>query len=1508
MKASRRIAAIRRPRRTPRGLLASIGPSAARTQAADLGGAKGKAEDAAARSVSAAARSAWGVLRGLNSAARGTGTAASSAMPATFRDAKGSSAPSHRPVDQASPAIALASLSADPVIADRGRPAAAPSEGELRAHRTVEVQDAGREGRRAHAPVRERADRPRTPRLAVLCASLALLSALLVLPSAALAAAPSVSVEAAEVGFTSAEAKGTIDPGGSEVSYHYEYVTDAQFNQPQNGGFAEAEPNGQLAGFNSTSSAGPAEPAQLGVVTGPLAAATLYHLRLVAEGPGGSTVSTTTFETQPASAAPVTIDPVDTPSYTKVHASGTVAPEGGNVNPIGPTPVPIAWEFQVNREGAGWEPAGGTPAGGSQVIEGAAAESPTAVTVEEEIEGLAPGAHYEIRLRAFRAGIEAVSAEPFEAFTALAVAPPTVTIEPAGSLTDSTAHFTGHVTAGNADAAFNSPCSFEYITDAAFQKNVSKSLPGFEGAGQAGCNVTPEGTGPTAVEAEATGLEPHQAYHLRLHAQNLGGEVNAAAANFTTAALPPVVETHKANNLSGTEATLQGWVNPRNSQTSYWFLWGSEDCSANPCQSIPLSEDVDAGLGNQFNPAHQALTELEPETTYHYLLVAENSAGSVEGEDKTFTTTSADAPEGGCPNEALRIEQHSSFLPDCRAYELVSPPTKAGNDIIGETSRIHAAAGQSPGLPAAIAFPSFGGFSDVQGTGIATEYLAQRDPAPGTQGWSTHAITPRQEPLSFLAASQGQEPLYVGEFSPDLTKAVFKAWSPLTAAPDVKEIINLYTREDLRTPGPGTYSLLTNSAAPLPPLTPGGDSAFQKPTIAGASADLEHVVFESSLNFTADAGGTNVKLYRSDDGIVHLVSAPGGACPGAAAPEGPCSIAGEGAAAFWRTPRVISADGSRVEFTAPVSEGRPTNASRIYQLDDQGTPSGADDATIELSASEKAVPGPTLPASYQTASTDGSRVFFTSEEQLTETPCGASCLYMWARAGHNEVQQLSVDATGGSFTLTAHADPTAGTGTLSSGSAVVGSTTGSFSPGQTVSAPGIPPGTTILTAEAGQLTLSAPATADGEVALSASDDATTPPLPFDAGAAQLQGALESLASIGATNVAVTGAAGSFQIEFAGALAGVDVRQMSADGSALTGGAATATVATTTPVRNLTFIARSVLGVTGASDDGHRVYFPAGGGQLVPGAPALGEEDMYLWQDADGSPSLSFVGGVTGSDADVFINGPMNVSLFHARVTPDGRHLAFMGVNGSGLEPGYQHGRCGGLPCSELYVYSADDSTPTDPDVVCASCDLADPEAPFETLTDVSQGVGTTQRALHKNRILSDDGRYAFFSTDEPLVPGDTNGRFDAYEYDLKTGAYHLLSSGTDAADSYYMESSADGHDVYILTRQGLLGWDHDSAYDLYDVRSGGGFPEPPAPPHGPCEGETCLRPSGPSPAAAPVGSAQQGPGNPKPKPGCPKGKKAVKSRGRAHCVAKGSKKHHGKTHKRPVDPRRRASR
>ncbi len=68
---------------------------------------------------------------------------------------------------------------------------------------------------------------------------------------------------------------------------------------------------------------------------------------------------------------------------------------------------------------------------------------------------------------------------------------------------------------------------------------------------------------------------------------------------------------------------------------------------------------------------------------------------------------------------------------------------------------------------------------------------------------------------------------------------------------------------------------------------------------------------------------------------------------------------------------------------------------------------------------------------------------------------------------------------------------------------------------------------------------------------------------FDASAAELQSALEAIAQIGAGNVSVSGPAGGpYDVEFEGSKADTDVSELSADPTNLTGGAQSATVATT----------------------------------------------------------------------------------------------------------------------------------------------------------------------------------------------------------------------------------------------------------------------------------------------------------------------------------------------------------
>jgi hypothetical protein len=206
-----------------------------------------------------------------------------------------------------------------------------------------------------------------------------------------------------------------------------------------------------------------------------------------------------------------------------------------------------------------------------------------------------------------------------------------------------------------------------------------------------------------------------------------------------------------------------------------------------------------------------------------------------------------------------------------------------------------------------------------------------------------------------------------------------------------------------------------------------------------------------------------------------------------------------------------------------------------------------------------------------------------------------------------------------------------------------------------------------------------------------------------------------------------------------------------------------------------------------------------------------------------------------------------------RVTPDGKHLLFSSRSGAGLT-GYDHGSCEGEACSELYLYSADGKK-----VKCVSCNPTGARAVAEASFTMSTRQGGVGDVPHVNHPMSEDGRYVFFTTAERLVPEDHNGVEDVYEYDSQTEEVHLISSGMDSQPSYFMETSADGHDVFFTTFGRLVGWDVDNANDLYDARIGGGFPVPGRPVE--CEGDACAAPFSAPTDPTPASATFSGPGN-----------------------------------------------
>jgi len=393
----------------------------------------------------------------------------------------------------------------------------------------------------------------------------------------------------------------------------------------------------------------------------------------------------------------------------------------------------------------------------------------------------------------------------------------------------------------------------------------------------------------------------------------------------------------------------------------------SEQLQVGPQQSLVYAlvvETLDEGGGSGPREVVADLTGLAPGATFHYRIVAGNGAGQAQSDDGIFRVA-AEEPGSGCSNEGAL---GTSFLGECRAYEMVSPPAKNGGDVIAASQGTRIAADGS-----AAAFMSASLFGDVQGSGIAAEYESVRTP----EGWRTHGIFPKQPPGSFQEAFESMAPRYVGEFSPDLNRGVFWTPSPIDSSnPYVDEAVNLYLRRDLLEAGAGNYGLLSDCplCAEKEKALPLGFSLTYQPSMVGASIDLKHVVFESPFNLAKPANSTGRKLYESEEGTVRLVGIlPNGTAAAESTAIGLHSINEN----TVNEPHTVSADGSKIVFTSGTNLYLRVNHER----------------TVQLNESELSMPEGNGSANFVDATPDGSRVLFFDTVRLTEGAAGG--LYMY---------------------------------------------------------------------------------------------------------------------------------------------------------------------------------------------------------------------------------------------------------------------------------------------------------------------------------------------------------------------------------------------------------------------------------------------------------------------------------------------------------------------------------
>ncbi len=477
---------------------------------------------------------------------------------------------------------------------------------------------------------------------------------------------------------------------------------------------------------------------------------------------------------------------------------------------------------------------------------------------------------------------------------------------------------------------------FEYLTQAAYEAQ------GNSFAGAAKTSPTPLsipagrefnlnaaeaqiGCPDPASEAGKPGskcLTPETTYRWRVVAANADGE-GTAESSFTTKESPELGEIY-ATRVGTDTARLNAEVNPNSIPATGFFEYVDDaayqkdigeggDGFAAAVKAPDVDEGqapLDFGAGEGFTTRQVAIYPLDPGAVYHYRLVADNplveAVQSPAEELRTF-----EPPEiENCPgNQASRIGP-GALLPDCRAYEMVSPLDKAGGDIrvLETTVAKLAVLEQSSDSGERLAYGSVRSFGGAASAPFTSQYIARRIAG---EEWRTHSINPPRGRPIFSAIQQTDTEFKA--FSADLCDA----WLTSFAEPPLGEgalagYSNLYRRRDelCSEDGKARYEALAPIAKPAS-IPPGSGFLLE---LLGVSADGEHAAFVANDKLSPQGGNGQRQLYEHVRGEGLRLAC---VLPAGGAVSGSCTAGSVTAADPGAQIGKISSDGERVFWSTP---------------------------------------------------------------------------------------------------------------------------------------------------------------------------------------------------------------------------------------------------------------------------------------------------------------------------------------------------------------------------------------------------------------------------------------------------------------------------------------------------------------------------------------------------------------------------------------------------------------
>ncbi len=268
----------------------------------------------------------------------------------------------------------------------------------------------------------------------------------------------------------------------------------------------------------------------------------------------------------------------------------------------------------------------------------------------------------------------------------------------------------------------------------------------------------------------------------------------------------------------------------------------------------------------------------------------------------TCVSAPSAAQSEGCVNESIRLEQaYGERLPDCRAYEQVSPADKNLSSAIG-----HAGLTQISPDGERVTYGSIVPFPNTPGSSEYPTYLSTR--ARGGSGWLTQGLLP---PTPGAEGEESAPSVVVSGMTEDLSDGVIGGFAGY-----------LYDTE-------------SHLLSPFPIANEG---------FVDASADDSTVLLASSQPLPVLDGPTGIEgdpnLYEWRAGQLRLVAADAVAGPDVEAPRRPNTY----------TEDSISTGGERVFYTSPAAGA---SEGRIYMRESLGQPIAISNGTAELRAATR---------------------------------------------------------------------------------------------------------------------------------------------------------------------------------------------------------------------------------------------------------------------------------------------------------------------------------------------------------------------------------------------------------------------------------------------------------------------------------------------------------------------------------------------------------------------------